>query len=146
VLKFNASGKYLTSHAFDDGSGPYPTIHSVIVTPRGEVWVADRQHNRIVAMDRELQMLREIQEPNRTSGLFVDARGQIWMSSGMDGMIMKLDPDGRISGWIGQAGRSDDPNSDLIGEAHYLVVTPDQKTIYIGDSVSAKVLKLQLMK
>jgi DNA-binding beta-propeller fold protein YncE len=143
VLKLDPKGNLLASRSFDDGNGPYPTIHSVIVTPRGDVWVTDRQHNRIVVLNRGLQLLKEIQEPAHTSGLFVDARGQIWLSSGMDGMVMRLDGEGRITGWIGQAGRSDDPDSDLIGEAHYLVVTPDQKTIYVADSVNAKVLKLQ---
>lgn len=143
VLKFDRTGKLLASRAMDDGIGPYPTIHSVIVTPRGEVWVGDRQHNRIVVLDKSLQRLREIPQPTHACGLFVDARGQIWMSSGMDGMVMQLDPEGRIVGWVGQAGKSQDPASDLIGEAHYLVVTPDQKTIYIADSVNAKVLKLQ---
>lgn len=143
VLKFDRNGRLLASRPMDDGKGPYPTIHSVIVTPRGELWVADRQHNRIVVLDRELRPLREIAQPTRACGLFVDARGQIWMSSGMDGMVMRLDADGRIAGWVGQAGHSDDPDSDLIGEAHYLVVTPDQKTIYVADSVNAKVLKLQ---
>ena len=81
-----------------------------------------------------------------TSGLFVDAKGQIWMSSGMDGMIMSLDENGTITGWLGKGGRdrdTDGATSNLIGEAHYLVVTPDQKTIYIADSVNAKVLKLE---
>ena len=143
LLKLDPTGKLLASRSFDDGTGSYPTIHSVIVTPRGEVWVTDRQRNRIVVLDRQLQLLKEVQEPARTSGLFVDARGQIWLSSGMDGMVMQLDGDGRITGWIGKAGRSDDPESDLIGEAHYLAVTPDQRTIYVADSVNAKVLKLQ---
>jgi hypothetical protein len=39
-------------------------------------------------------------------------------------------------------GRTSDPMSDLIGEAHYLTVTPDEKTIYIADSINAKVLRL----
>jgi len=56
---------------------------------------------------------------------------------------MSLDPDGKITGWIGKAGRTTDESSDLIGEAHYLIVTPDQKTIYIADSVNAKVVKLE---
>ena len=101
--------------------------------------------------DTNLTSLREIQQPNLTSGLFVDAKGQIWMSSGMDGMIMSLDENAKITGWLGTGGRDRDTGgaasigapSNLIGEAHYLVVTPDQKTIYIADSVNAKVLKLE---
>lgn len=143
VLKFDAMGRLVASRSFDDGSGPFPTIHSVIVTPRGELWVSERQRNRIHVLDRDLRPQRTIDLPTRTCGLYVDARGQIWMSAGMDGMVMKLDADGRILGWIGQGGQSADPLSDLIGEAHYLAVTADQRTIYVADSINAKVLKLQ---
>jgi DNA-binding beta-propeller fold protein YncE len=143
VFKFDKNGHYVTSRALPHADGTYPTIHSVIVTPKGEVWVTDRQLNKILVFDRNLKPIREIQEPNLTSGLFVDAKGQIWMSAGMDGMIMSLDPNGKITGWIGKEGRTTDPHSNLIGEAHYLVVTPDEKTIYIADSENAKVVKLE---
>ena len=46
-----------------------------------------------------------------------------------------------IGDLVGRA--ADGATSNLIGEAHYLVVTPDQRTIYIADSVNAKVLRLE---
>ena len=142
VFKFDKDGNYITSRALPHEDGTYPTIHTVIVTPKGEVWVSDRQRNTIKVFDTDLRPLRDIKEPNLISGLFVDAKGQIWMSAGMDGMIMSLDGDGKITGWIGKMGRTSDPMSDLIGEAHYLTVTPDEKTIYIADFINAKVLRL----
>jgi DNA-binding beta-propeller fold protein YncE len=66
----------------------------------------------------------------------------------MDGLIFQLDADGKMIGYHGNPGR-DNPNapaagrSDLIGESHYLAVTPDQKTIYIADSINGKVLRLE---
>jgi DNA-binding beta-propeller fold protein YncE len=144
VFKFDKNGKYITSRALPHADGTYPTIHGVIVTPKGEVWVTDRQVRKILVLDTNLSPLREIQHPILTSGLFVDAKGNLWMSSGMDGMIMSLDDNGKITGWLGKGGRdADGATSNLIGEAHYLVVTPDQKTIYIADTVNAKVLKLE---
>lgn len=143
VFKFDKNGNYITSRALPHEDGTYPTIHTVIVTPKGEVWVSDRQRHTIKVLDTNLNPIRDIDEPNLISGLFVDAKGKIWMSAGMDGMIMSLDDNGKITGWIGKAGRTKDPLSNLIGEAHYLVVSPDEKTIYIADSINAKVLKLQ---
>ena len=142
VFKFDKNGKFLTSRALPHEDGTWPTIHTVIVTPKGEVWVSDRQRNTIKVFDTDLKPLRDIKEPNLISGMFVDAKGQIWMSAGMDGMIMKLDDQGKITGWIGKMGRTTDLNSDLIGEAHYMTVSPDEKTVYIADSINAKVLKL----
>lgn len=136
-------GNYISSRALPHADGTYPTIHSVIVTPKGELWVTDRQLNKILMFDTNLNPIREIQEPNLTSGLFADAKGHIWMSAGMDSMIMSLDDNGKITGWIGKAGHDHNgATSDLIGEAHYLAVADDEKTIYIADSVNAKVLKL----
>jgi DNA-binding beta-propeller fold protein YncE len=143
LLKFDKRGNFLASRSLAHEDGNYPTIHTVIVTPRGEVWVGDRQANAILVFNEKLEPLRRIQEPNRVSGLFVDAKGALWMSSGMDGMVMTLAPDGKITGWIGKGGRTTDPDSYLIGEAHYVVITPDQKTIYIADSVNAKVVVLR---
>ena len=144
VFKFDKNGKYITSRALPHADGTYPTIHGVIVTPKGELWVTDRQVRKILVLDTNLNPLRDIQQPMLTSGLFVDAKGHIWMSSGMDGMIASLDDNGAITGWLGKGGRdADGATSNLIGEAHYLVVTPDQKTIYIADTVNAKVLKLE---
>jgi streptogramin lyase len=141
VLKFDRQGNYLTSRSFARPEPPFPTMHSVLVTPSGEVWVTDRQQNRILVHDRNLQPLREIQLPVRTSGLFVDARNTVWVAAGMDGLIVRLDAQGRVDGWFGKAGREpSDP--EAIGEAHYLAVTPDQRTIYIADSVNAEVHRL----
>ena len=142
ILKFDKDGNYITSRALPHADGTYPTIHTVIVTPKGEVWLSDRQLHKIIVLDQSLQPLREIQEPALVSGLTVDAKGQIWLSAGMDGMIMKLDENGAVQGWIGKAGRTTDPSSNLIGEAHYLTVTPDEKTIYVADSVNGKIHKL----
>ena len=144
LAELDKNGKYITSRALPHADGTYPTIHGVIVTPKGELWVTDRQVRKILVLDTNLSPLREIQQPMLTSGLFVDAKGHIWMSSGMDGMIASLDDNGAITGWLGKGGRdAEGATSNLIGEAHYLVVTPDQRTIYIADTVNAKVLKLE---
>jgi streptogramin lyase len=141
IMKFDKTGKFLGATALPHGpTERYPFIHSVVVTRKGEVWATDRQANRIIALDRNLRRLRDIQEPVLASGLFVDAKGDIWLAAGMDGMITKLDDNGKVVGWFGKAGRTQDPTSTLIGEAHYMAVTPDQKTIYIADSVNGKVL------
>jgi DNA-binding beta-propeller fold protein YncE len=141
IIKLSKDGKFLGSTALPHGADErYPFIHTVVVTKTGEVWVGDRSANKIIVLDRSLKRVREIQQPILVSGLFVDAAGVVWMSAGMDGMIAKLDDSGKIVGWLGKGGRTTDPDSPLIGEAHYLAVTPDEKTIYIADSVNAKVL------
>jgi len=141
VLKFDKNGKYITSHSLKHADGTPATVHSVIVSPQREVWVTDRQLKKIYVLDENLKLKREIQEDYLTCGLFVDSQGSLWMSAGADGMIMKLDWSGKVLGLIGKPGSN--PESNDIGEAHYLVVTPDQKTIYVADTVSNHILKLE---
>jgi hypothetical protein len=145
VFKFDKTGRYISSRALPHADGTYPTIHTVVYTAKGEIWVTDRGLRKILVMDTDLRPLREIQHSVLTSGLFVDAKGAIWMTAGVDGMIMSLDPDGKVTGWAGQVGPSSDvaSNPNAIGEAHYLVVSPDQRTIFIADSANARVHKLE---
>ena len=141
ILKFDKNGMYLTSRALPHANGTYPTLHSIIITPKGEVWAADRQERMIKVFDTDLNPIREMQETKLVSGLFVDAKGVVWMSAGMDGRIMKLDNDGKVLGWLGEPGRSTDPNAPGLGEAHFMAVTPDEKTIYMADSVNGKIME-----
>ena len=94
------------------------------------------------ALDRgTLKRLREIQEDFLTCGLYVDAQGGLWMSGGMNGMIFKLDWNGKVLGWFGKWGPNADSND--IGEAHQLAVSRDLRTVYVADSIYAHVLKLE---
>lgn len=141
ILKFDKNGMYVTSRALPHANGTYPTLHSIIITPKGEVWAADRQERMIKVFDTNLNPIREMQETKLVSGLFVDAKGQVWMSGGMDGRILKLADDGKVLGWIGAPGRNTDANDPGIGEAHYLAVTPDESTIYLADSNNGKIME-----
>ena len=141
VMKFDKDGRLMASASLAHPDGLYPVIHTVIVSPTGEVWVGDRASQKIWIFDKDLKNHHDIQLQNLTSGFYEDAKGQLWMSTGQDGMVMKLGWDGKIEGWFGKRGT--DPDSNDIGEGHFLAVTPDQKTIWVADSVNAHVLKLE---
>ena len=111
------------------------------MSPTGELWVGDRNAKKLIVFDRNLKRLREIQEGYLTCGLFVDAQGGLWMSAGMEGMVFKLDWNGKILGWFGKWGNK--PDSNDIGEAHQLAVSKDLKTVYVADSINARVLKIE---
>ncbi|MBV9550366.1 MAG: hypothetical protein JO256_11915 [Alphaproteobacteria bacterium] len=136
VLKFDREGKYLASASLAHADGQYPTMHTVIVAPNGEVWTGDRHSRKIVIFDSNLRTRREISVPDMPCGFFADASGQLWMSSGRDGRILKLGWDGKVQGYMGQAGQG----LNDIGEGHYLAVSRDQRDIWVADSTQAKVL------
>ena len=62
------------------------------------------------------------------------------VAAGRDGLVFRMDWDGKVLGWFGQRGVRLD--TDDIGEAHYMAVSPDQKTIFIADSSLGNVHKL----
>ena len=113
----------------------------MIVAPNGEVWVGDRASQKILIFDKDLKSHHDIQEQNLTCGFYEDAKGQLWMSTGRDGLVLKMGWDGKVQGWYGKHGDNTDSND--VGEGHYMAVSPDQKTIYIADTVLAHVLKLE---
>ena len=52
-----------------------------------------------------------------------------------------VDWSGKVLGWFGKWGR--DAGSNDIGEAHQLAVSKDLKTVYVADSVLARVVKIE---
>ncbi|MCP5411339.1 MAG: hypothetical protein H6924_04285 [Alphaproteobacteria bacterium] len=141
VMKFDKDGHLLASASLAHADGKLPTIHSVVVAPNGDVWVGDRASQKIVVYDKNLKKQRDIQLQNLTCGFYKDATGQLWMSTGRDGMVLKMGWDGKVQGWYGKHGTVRESND--AGEAHYMAVSKDQKTIWVADTVLAKVLKLE---
>jgi hypothetical protein len=141
-MKFDKDGKFLGSASLAHADGLLPVIHSVVVAPNGEVWVGDRASTKIVVFDKDLkQRVREIQVGNLTCGFYVDATGQLWMSTGRHGMVLKMGWDGKVQGWFGKHG--DVRDSHDVGEGHYMAVSRDQKIIFMADSVLAKVHRIE---
>jgi DNA-binding beta-propeller fold protein YncE len=139
VLKFDHDGNYITSASLAHPDGLYPTLHTVMVAPNGDVWVGDRHSRKIIVLDKDLQNRHEIAVPDMPSGFFTDARGQLWMSTGRDGRVLKMGWDGTVQGYMGEIGK--DLNG--IGEGHFLAVSKDQKNIWVADSTQAKVLHFE---
>src|SRR3954469_1327166 len=141
VMKFDKDGKFLASASLAHADGLLPVIHSVVVAPNGEVWVGDRGSTKIVVFDKDLKRVRDIQLKNLTCGFYVDATGQLWMSTGRHGMVLKMGWDGKVQGWFGKHG--DVRDSHDVGEGHYMAVSRDQKIIFMADSVLAKVHRIE---
>ena len=57
-----------------------------------------------------------------------------------EGMVLKLDWNGKVLGWFGKAGT--EPLD--ISEAHYMTMSADLKTVYVADSAGGKLHKFVL--
>jgi len=140
VLKFDKSGKFLMSWPMKRPNGAAAVVHTAIVTPSGELWVSERDFGVINVFDLNGKKRRELQFKNLTSGLYIDSKGQPWVSAGFECMVLKLDWNGKVLGWFGKAGQ--EPFD--ISEAHYLTMSEDLKTVYVADSAANKLHKYVL--
>lgn len=137
VVHFDKSGNFINTWDLKHADGSAPFIHSVVVDKTGLVYVADRDAMVLRIYDAMGQHLRDVQMTNLISSLYIDPQGGLWMTAGQDGMVMKLDWNGKTTGWFGKLGKG----LGEFAEAHYMVMTPDLKTIYIADTDNSRITK-----
>jgi hypothetical protein len=140
IVRFDKNGKFITTWSLQHADGSPALIHTVAVNSKGEVWAGDRQINTIRVFDLNGKPLREIQMKNLICGFYIDAKDQLWMTTGMDGMVFRLDWSGKVLGYIGKSGFG----QNEFGEAHYMTMSPDLKTMFVGDTVNNDIKKLQM--
>ena len=80
--------------------------------------------------------VRDIQMQNPVCGLFIDHDQQLWIATGADGQIMKLDANGKVVGFAGRRGTGVGESN----EAHMLAVAPNGD-VYVADSVGHEIEK-----
>jgi DNA-binding beta-propeller fold protein YncE len=103
VVKFSKDGKYLkTWGKRGTGPGEFNLPHSVAVDKKGQVYVADRENNRIQIFDPEGRFLKQWTHLGSTQNLFITPAGELWIITFRDaveirtydclsGRIMKVD-------------------------------------------------------
>ena len=138
VLKFDSDGNFLMSWG---GRGTLPgqfeVAHSIVIDDEGLVYVADRENRRIQVFDTDGNFLKGWLYKGMACALHLTEDGYIYMSTGFDGQIVKLDMNGVVLGVTGQPGEG--PNE--YGEAHFLTVS-GRDEIYVADVVNRRVEKL----
>jgi DNA-binding beta-propeller fold protein YncE len=137
VLKFDKRGTLITSWG-GKGTGPgqFDIAHSVVVDAKGLVYVADRQNRRVQVFDANGKYVKEWKYLGLPCGLFIDAKGQMYLVTGFAGQILRLDANGKALAATGQAGKG----LGEFGEAHYLAIGP-RDDIYVADTVNAQLHK-----
>jgi sugar lactone lactonase YvrE len=138
VLHFDKDGHFLNQiYGNHVGQGRFSMAHAVGVDPAtGNVWIGDREEYRLVVYRPDGEFVKTLQMRNLTCGIGFDARGEMWVSSGMDGQVLKVDKnDGHVIAAIG--------NGPGFGEGQFwesnFLAWDRAGNMYTGDTGNARV-------
>ncbi|HEX4348498.1 MAG TPA: c-type cytochrome [Vicinamibacterales bacterium] len=131
VLKFDKSGTLLTQWGKNGkGDGEFDQPHSLIVRDN-LLYVADRENHRVQIFDLNGKFQKIWTFAGLPCGLLNGPDGQVYLTSGFSGQVLKLDTNGKPVGAFGQAG----PGLADFGEAHYMAFAPNGD-IYVADTIN----------
>ena len=137
VLRFDKRGKLIKSWG-GKGSGPgqFDIAHSIVIDPKGLLYVADRQNRRVQIFDVNGKYLKEWKYAGLPCGLLLTKSGEMYLVSGFAGQILKLDANGKAIAATGQPGKG----LGEFGEAHYVSFGPSGE-IFVADTVGERLHK-----
>ena len=170
VAKVNAKGEWIASWgSLGTGPGQFDTPHGIAVSPKDEIYVADRGNRRIQVLDANGKYLREFiidvpvdtkrgkivygaEAPNaKTGSQAPGAPDALCMTPGPNPVlfvgdlypsrIYKVSLEGKVLGVYGQPGRN-------LGEFGWIhaIACPSENEIWVGELINWRVQKLVMKK
>src|SRR5262245_20753371 len=134
VLKFDKNGKFIKSWGGKGKEpGKFDVAHGLAFDAKGQLWVTDRENQRIQIFDTEGKYIREVKFAGLPCSLDI-GRQSIFMVNGFAGQLLKLDLDGKVLAATGKPGKG----PCEFGEAH-TISFGQNGDIYVADSVNATV-------
>ena len=140
VLHLDRNGKFINQWFGNRaGQGHFSMVHGIAVNPsNGNVYIGDREEYRIVVYDANGRFIKTIQMRNLVCALYVDPHGQLWMATGQDGQVFKIDWDGNILGAIGNGpGRGE----GQFTESNYMAMD-SHGNLYTGDTGYGRITEM----
>jgi streptogramin lyase len=140
VVKFTREGN-LVKYWGDRGARPgqFNTPHSIVMDANSNLYVADRQNDRIQVFTSDGEFKQEWRLPGPAWSLCITPGSTPAIFVGSIGRIYKLDLTGKIVGQFGKLGR-------LPGwfDSVHALACPDQKTLYLAEEFSYRFDKIVL--
>lgn len=140
VIHLDAVGRFLNQwYGNAVGEGKFSMAHGVAVDPKdGDVWIADREQYRLVVYTEAGKFVKTLQLRNLACAISFDPGGNPWISSGLDGQLLKLDRDGHVLGAVG--------NGSGIGTGQFIEATymawDASRNVYSGDTSVGRVTQM----
>ena len=136
VLKFDKNGTFVKSWGGKGKeAGQFQVAHGIAIDAGGQLWVADRENQRVQIFDSDGRFIREIKYAGLPCGFDI-GRQYIYMVNGFAGQVLRLDLNGQVLAAAGKSGKG----VGEFGEAHYVAVSPKGE-LYVADSINGGVQK-----
>lgn len=140
VVKFTKEGN-LVKYWGDRGTKPgqFNTPHSIVMDANSNLYVADRQNDRVQVFTTDGEFKQEWKLPGPAWSLCITPGPNPAIFVGSVGKVYKLDLTGKIVGQMGKLGR-------LPGwfDSVHSLACPDEKTLYLAEEFSYRFDKIVL--
>ena len=140
VIHLDKTGKFMNQwYGNSIGQGKFSMVHGIAIDPaNGDVWLGDREQYRLVVYTADGQFVKTVQMRNLTCAVAFDPSGNLWLATGQDGQILKIDRNGAVLGAIG--------NGSGTGEGQFIesnYITWDKNgNLYTGDTSVGRVTEM----
>jgi sugar lactone lactonase YvrE len=144
ILHLDKNGKFIQQWFGNNaGQGHFSMVHGLAINPlNGNIYIGDREEYRIVVYDANGKFVKTIQMRNLVCALYVDPHNQLWMATGQDGQIFKIDWEGNVLGAIGNGpGRGEGQfveSSYMAMDSHGNLFTGDTSVGRITEMIAPK--------
>lgn len=140
VIHLDKNGKFINQWFGNSvGQGKFSMVHGIAVDPKnGNVWLGDREQYRLVVYTAEGKFIKTIQMRNLMCAIAFDPRGDLWVASGQDGQLLKIDQDGNVLGAVG--------NGSGLGTGQFIetnyMAWDKEGNLYTGDTSVGRVTEM----
>jgi DNA-binding beta-propeller fold protein YncE len=142
VVKFDRDGNWVTEWGKrGTAPGEFHTLHSIATDAKGNVYVGDRENNRIQVFDGEGNFIMEWTNVGAPWAICITpgSKQVLYTSDSTAGRIYKLDLDGNILGEFGKDGK----RLGQFGWVHE-ISCPSENTLFVAELLNWRVQKLIL--
>jgi DNA-binding beta-propeller fold protein YncE len=136
VVKFSREGKMLkTWGRRGSGPGEFHTPHSVTLDAKGNVYVTDRENDRIQVFDPDGRVLAIWPDLHSVDSIYI-RDNMLYAGAGLDNKILKLDLSGKLLGSWG--------SEKVVGYPHGICVD-GKGTLYVAEVGADRASKFRIV-
>jgi DNA-binding beta-propeller fold protein YncE len=142
VVKYDKEGNWVKAWGKrGTGEGEFHTVHSIATDAKGNVYVGDRENNRIQVFDGDGNFLKQFTNIGAPWAICITPgpKQVLYTSDSNPGQIYKMDLDGKILGVFGKAGKQ----LGQFGWVHE-IACPSENTLFVAELLNWRVQKLTL--